>query len=105
MPQWNPKEKRHGLFGEYRVAGVKFENESGDEGWRITSSKSKEHSEHEFWVMQREFHAIKIDFFHNGGPTNLLQIYVPSITAEIEQAERNAMLQAIDEWEQDVEVA
>jgi hypothetical protein len=94
---WDPTENHQGVFGDYTIIGVKLQNPAGDVGWHITS-KSERDSAHDFWVVGRNFHRMSIDFFHKGG-NNLLQVYVPPITSEIEQAERGAMLKAIDEWE------
>jgi hypothetical protein len=103
LPHLDLIENHQGVFGDYTITGDKLQTSAGDVGWQITS-KSKRGSAHDFWVVGRNFHRASIDFFHKGG-NNLLQVSETPITSEIEQAERDAMLKAIDEWEKPRAVA
>jgi len=97
LTHWDPTENHNGVFGDYTIIGVKLQNPAGDVGWHITSTFEGV-ADHDFWVVGRNFHRMSIDFLHKGG-NNLLQVYEPPITSEIEKAELDAMLKAIDEWE------
>lgn len=94
---WDPQENHKGVFGEFTIIGVKLQNPTGDVGWHITSQSEKD-PDHDFWVVGQQFHRMSIEFMHSSGG-NRLQVYTPPITEEIEQAELEAMLHAIDEWE------
>lgn len=94
-----PDEHR-AVFGEYVVSGFKSKDASGRRGWHITSRQSSADSAHDYWVSDRDFHAVRDSHFHyQDRRVNLVEIYEPPITKGIEQAEQDAVLKAIARWE------
>jgi hypothetical protein len=105
-PKANPmheheKADRHrAVFGEYVVTGFEHNDSSGRRGWHINSRQSSAETGHDYWVSGRDFHAVRDSHFHyRDRRVELVEIYEPAITKGIEQAEQDAVLQAIARWE------
>jgi hypothetical protein len=99
LTRWQTKDSRKGMFDDYTVMGFKLQNANSEIGWHITSWLSGFDPVHDFWVAGRNFHSVAIHYFYKGSPYNLIQIYEPPLTSGIEQAERDAVLKTIAEWE------
>jgi hypothetical protein len=97
--QWVTKDNRKGVFDDYTVMGLKYENPGSFEiGWHITAWKTGFNPTHDYWVAGKDFYSVSIHLFYKGSPINVIEIYHPPITGHIEVAERNAVLKAISEW-------
>lgn len=92
-------DNQKGLFGKYTVMGFKYRDEQSRLGWHITSWLTGFGPVHDYWVSGKDFHSASFHYFYRGTPVNLVQIYYPALTTEIEQAERDAVLEAIASWE------
>jgi hypothetical protein len=99
LTRWGKTENRKGVFGDYTVLGFKYHNANGQIGWHITAWLSGFDPVHDYWVTGRNFHSVSIHYMYKGTPYNLIEIYEPPITTEIVQAEQDAVLQAIAQWE------
>jgi len=96
--QWQTKDNRKGVFGDYTVMGFKFENPDGELGWHITAWRDGIDPIHDYWVAGKDFYSVAIHYFYKGSPINVIEIYRPAITEHIESAERKVVLEAISEW-------
>jgi hypothetical protein len=99
MTRWENKDRRRGELDSYTVMGVKFENASSFEtGWHITSWRSGFDPVHDYWVSHRQFYAVTIHYMYKSSPLNVIEIHQPPVTNQIDEAERKAVLKAIEEW-------
>jgi hypothetical protein len=97
----NKKPDQHrAVFAGYVVTGFECKDASGRIGWHVTSRHSSAETGHNYWISGRNFHAVRDSPFHyKDKRVNLVEIYEPLITKGIEQAEQDAVLQAIARWE------
>jgi len=84
-------------FGDYTVTGIKYQDADANTAWHITSQGSYSEA-HDFWVSGHDFHPCATQIFHENTPINLIRILETPVTTGIEQAERDAVLEAIAEW-------
>jgi hypothetical protein len=97
--QWQIKENRSGVFDGHTILGIKFESADGEIGWQITAWLTEVDPIHGYLVKNGNFYSASIQVFHMGTPVNIIEIYEPPITPQIEAAERRAVLHAIAAWE------
>jgi hypothetical protein len=99
MQEQKKIDNRKGEFGDYTVVGFKYQDACGQTGWPVTSWQTGFDPVHDFWVSGRNFHPVSLHFFYKGTAVNFIEIYDPPIATGIDQAEREAVLKAIAEWE------
>jgi hypothetical protein len=78
----------------YSIKGLKYVSPDGEVGWHITSWPRGKDLGH--WVRNGTFHSvdIEVDEFRAGiSPANISEQ-----TEDVEQAERKAVLAAIESW-------
>lgn len=101
MHEHKKPDQHRAVFGEYVVSGFACKDAKGRSGWHITSRQSSADSgHHDYWVSDRDFHAVRDSHFHyKDRRVNIVEVYEPPITTGIEQAEQEAVLNAIARWE------
>ena len=97
--QWQAKGNHTGVFDGYTVIGIKFENDAGAIGWKITPCRTGVDPNHDYWVAGENFYSFSIHYQYQRTAINLREIHDPPITESIDAAERKAVLKAIAEWE------
>jgi hypothetical protein len=98
LVHWDKSDNRKGIFGDYTVMAFKYRH-ADQIGWHVSSWKTGFDPVHDYWVSGQNFHAVSIHYFYRGTPETLVQIYEPPITEGIEPTERNAVLEAVAQWE------
>jgi hypothetical protein len=95
------KQNRRGIFDGFNVDGFQYENASGETGWQITAWPGRDPINC-YWVQDKKFFGVKIQIFP--GFLNEIQLQKMDEILAITEAERNAVLKAIVEWEKPLEV-
>jgi hypothetical protein len=99
LTRWEAKRNHTGVFDAYTVMGIQYRSADGEMGWHISSwMESGYDGVHDFWVSGRTFYSVSIHIFYKGTPHTLIEMFGP-IQTGIDQAERDAVLKAIAEWE------
>jgi len=93
---WEPQISRTGTFSGYSVQAIKYRSERGDVGWHTTSWPLRDPI-HSFWIENGAFHSVRIYFSAYSTGRTIIEIF--GIIENIDTEERNAVLEAIAEWE------
>jgi hypothetical protein len=97
---WNKKKRGVGVFGRYTVNGFWYEDQSGATGWHITAWP--DHGPiHDYWVSGTTFYSMSIHYFYKMTNRTLIEIF--DAIPNLEQEERDAVMQAITAWEKPAE--
>lgn len=89
---------REGVFNGYTVKGTKYK--TGDEiAWHVEAHEQGG-TKHEYWVQDGEFYAVDTKPYKN---TYLITIKRPAVTESIDPTERDAILEALDQWNTAIE--
>jgi hypothetical protein len=84
---------KRGRFGKHDVIGILYEDPNGESLWRITLTPGLDGV---YFVQSGKFYSGQIDIIT---PTREEQIAVGGELAHVNQNEKNAILNAIKEWE------
>ena len=88
---------RRGSFGDYEMFGFQYEGESGKLGWLVTAWPTGRDPVHTYWVYDGEFLLSNVQHGYNYTDRTLIETFGPA--TEMEPKEKQAILQAIAEWE------
>jgi len=102
MDEWTRRKQFYkGVFGDYIVYGFKYVGHLGEGGWHTTSWLYA-NPIHDFWVVGSIFRHISINISDSQfGIRNSMTI--GEIVEDVDDAERQAVLEAIQHWEKDGE--
>jgi hypothetical protein len=97
IAEWNMDIVRSGVFGDCVVYGIRYIGPNGEAGWH-TASNQNANPTHHFWVIGSEFHGIS---GHIRDPqfANHNSFVIGEIVEDVDPAERQALLEAIELWE------
>jgi hypothetical protein len=80
------KGHHNGKFDGYYVTGFEYEVD-GVTGWHIAAWHENQSPIHDYWVTGPNFHSALFHYFYKGTPINLVEIFHPPITEQINQDE------------------
>jgi hypothetical protein len=93
---WEKKQRCVGVFGNYTVNGFLYEDQTGELGWHITAW-SQHGPIHDYWVSGTTFYSMSIHYFYKMTNRTLIEIFDP--IPNLDKEEREAVMEAIKEWE------
>jgi hypothetical protein len=97
------KLQRSGWFNEHRVDGWQFEDERGKLAWHIRTWPNSGDPIDDYWVEGSVFYeVVRLDLAMNMIPMN--QIETGGRITGMDASKRDAVLNAIAEWEKPLEV-
>jgi hypothetical protein len=102
MEEWTRGEFHNGVFGGYIVYGFKYLGPNGQDGWHTTSWPNA-NPIHDYWVVNSIFRHISMHIFDpQFGNRNSMKS--GEIAEGVDDAERQAVLDAIQHWENNDEL-
>ena len=108
---WDRSPSRHGYFGHFEIAGIRYESRCGDIAWHIVMRHRSIYHYHHYWVVDGTFHDVSMNYDPNRGTiaeiTPLtacrtcqeLAVPMSELVVNISPEERRSALGAIAEWE------
>lgn len=96
--EWDVSEvilKRQGVFGDYELMGLLYENDRGDRAWHI--KEINENPVKDYCVQNHKFFSMKIDV-PLGGPIGM-HLIRGDLMLDMSEDERRMILNAIAAWE------
>jgi hypothetical protein len=93
---------RMGVFANYQMYGFQYEGENGQRAWHITSWRSNHNPVKNYWVADRQFFAMSVSIGCDYENHTLLQTF--GLVTDMKEEEKQAILNAICEWEKPAEV-
>ncbi len=94
---WEQIDIRSGIFKQYTVQGVKYQNKRGETTWHTTTWPEGGNPMHDFWVSDGDFRAFSIH--HSYGLTNENRLQIGEVIDRIDTGERSAIMAALASWE------
>jgi hypothetical protein len=92
------RQERRGEFDGYKVSGFQFENPNGQLVWQINAGTGTGPVGC-YWILNRKFHDVRIHFVRDEN-----QYEIGAELNDVPTNEKKAILKAITEWEEPVEI-
>jgi hypothetical protein len=102
MPQAELKvlASRHGYCEDHSVAGIWYQNNSGEKGWHVTVPPEDDCKPQDYWVSANgEFHAITLHFWPDLRTENAIKL--STTIKEPTPQEKKAIRAALGAWKQE----
>ena len=94
---------RMAVVGNYQMYGFQYENRTGQRAWHITLWRSNHNPVKGYWVADGQFFSLSMSVGCDYENHILLQTFGP--VADMKAEEKQAILEAIADWELPVEAA